>query len=71
MNTLLSSMDAIDYLQISLIIEKILGRTSLSWTEILAPTWVGAIITIISLIILLVIASIIHRERDNFIPFII
>lgn len=38
MNTLLSSMDAIDYLQISLIIEKILGRTSLSWTEILAPT---------------------------------
>ena len=63
MNTLLSSMDAIDYLQISLIIEKILGRTSLSWTEILAPTWVGAIIPIISLIILLVIASIIHREK--------
>lgn len=63
MNTLLSSMDAIDYLQISLIIEKILGRTSLSWTEILAPTWVGAIITIISLIILFVIASIIHREK--------
>lgn len=63
MNTLFSSMDAIDYLQISLIIEKILGRTSLSWTEILAPTWVGAIITIILLIILLVIASIIHREK--------
>lgn len=63
MNTLLSSMDAIDYLQISLIIEKILECASLFWTEILAPTWVGAIITIISLIILLVIASIIHREK--------
>lgn len=63
MNTLFSSMDAIDYLQISLIIEKILGRTSLSWTEVLAPTWIGIIISIISLIILLVIASIIHREK--------
>lgn len=63
MNTLLSSMDAIDYLQISLIIEKILGRTSLSWTEVLAPTWIGIIISIISLIILLVIASIIHRKE--------
>lgn len=63
MNTILSSMNAIDYLQISLIIEKILGRASLSWTEVLAPTWVRAIITIISLIILLVIASIIHREK--------
>lgn len=63
MNTLFSSMDAIDYLQISLIIEKILGRTSLSWIEILAPTWIGTIITIISLVILLVIASIIHRKK--------
>lgn len=63
MNTLFSSMDAIDYLQISLIIEKILGRTSLSWTEVLAPTWIGIIISIISLIILLIIASIIHREK--------
>lgn len=63
MNTLFSSMDAIDYLQISLIIEKILGRTSLSWTEVLAPTWIGIIISIISLIILLVIASIIHRKE--------
>lgn len=63
MNTLFSSMDAIDYLQISLIIKKILGRTSLSWTEVLAPTWIGIIISIISLIILLVIASIIHRKE--------
>lgn len=63
MNTLFSSMDAIDYLQISLIIEKILGRTSLSWIEVLAPTWIGIIISIISLIILLVIASIIHRKK--------
>lgn len=63
MNTLFASMDMIDYLQISLIIEKILGRTSLSWTEVLAPTWIGIIISIISLIILLVIASIIHRKE--------
>ena len=63
MNTLLSSMDSIDYLQIALIIEKILGRTSLSWVEILAPTWIGIIITIISLIILLIVASIIHRKK--------
>lgn len=63
MNTLLSSMDSIDCLQILLIIEKILGRTSLSWVEILAPTWMGIIITIVSLIILLIIASIIHRKK--------
>ena len=63
MNTLLSSMDSIDYLQIALIIEKILGRTSLSWVEILAPTWIGIIIAIISLIILLIVASIIHRKK--------
>lgn len=63
MNTLFASMNMIDYLQISLIIEKILGRTSLSWTEVLAPTWIGIIISIISLIILLVIASIIHRKE--------
>ena len=63
MNTLLSSMNSIDYLQIALIIEKILGRTSLSWVEILAPTWIGIIITIISLIILLIVASIIHRKK--------
>ena len=62
MNTLLSSMDAIDYLQISLIIEKILGRTSLSWTEILAPTWIGTIISVI-LIILCIISAIIHKKK--------
>lgn len=63
MNTLLSSMDAIDYLQISLIIEKILGRTSLSWTEILAPTWVGAIISVILIIILCIISIIINKKK--------
>lgn len=63
MNTLFASMDMIDYLQISLIIEKILGRTSLSWTEILAPTWIGIIISVISIIILCIISIIIHKER--------
>lgn len=63
MNTLSASMDMIDYLQISLIIEKILGRTSLSWTEILAPTWIGIIISVISIIILCVISIIIHKEK--------
>ena len=63
MNTLSASMDVIDYLQISLIIEKILGRTSLSWTEILAPTWIGIIISVISIIILCVISIIIHKEK--------
>lgn len=63
MNALSASMDMIDYLQISLIIEKILGRTSLSWTEILAPTWISTIISIILLFILCIIASIIHREK--------
>lgn len=63
MNTFSASMDMIDYLQISLIIEKILGRTSLSWTEILAPTWIGIIISVISIIILCVISIIIHKEK--------
>lgn len=63
MNTLSTSMDMIDYLQISLIIEKILGRTSLSWTEILAPTWIGIIISVISIIVLCVISIIIHKEK--------
>ena len=60
---ILSSMSAIDYLQISLIIEKILGRTSLSWTEILAPTWIGIIISIISIIVLCIISIIIHKGK--------
>ena len=64
MNTLFASMDMIDYLQISLIIEKILGRTSLSWTEILAPTWIGIIISVILIIILCVI-SIIVRYKEK------
>ena len=55
MNTLFASMGTIDYLQISLIIEKILGRTSLSWTEILAPTWIGIIISVILIIIFCII----------------
>lgn len=63
MNTFSASMDMIDYLQISLIIEKILGRTSLSWTEILAPTWIGIIISVISIIVLCIISIIIHKER--------
>ena len=63
MNTLFASMDMIDYLQISLIIEKILGRTSLSWTEILAPTWIGIIISVISIIVLCIISIIIHKGK--------
>ena len=63
MNMLSTSMDMIDYLQISLIIEKILGRTSLSWTEILAPTWIGIIISVISIIVLCIISIIIHKEK--------
>ena len=63
MNTLFSSMDAIDYLQISLIIEKILGRTSLSWTEILAPTWIGIIISVILIIILCIISLIMKKKK--------
>lgn len=63
MNTLSASMDMIDYLQISLIIEKILGRTSLSWTEILAPTWIGIIISVISIIVLCIISIIIHKGK--------
>lgn len=63
MGTLFTSMDMIDYLQFSLIIEKILGRTSLSWTEILAPTWIGIIISVISIIVLCIISIIIHKEK--------
>lgn len=63
MNTLSTSMDMIDYLQISLIIEKILGRTSLSWTEILAPTWIEIIISVISIIVLCIISIIIHKGK--------
>lgn len=63
MNTLFTSMDMIDYLQFSLIIEKILGRTSLSWTEILAPTWIGIIISVISIIVLCIISIIIHKGK--------
>ena len=63
MNMLSTSMDMIDYLQFSLIIEKILGRTSLSWTEILAPTWIGIIISVISIIVLCIISIIIHKEK--------
>ena len=63
MNTLFSSMDAIDYLQMSLIIEKILGRTSLSWTEILAPTWIGIIISVVLIIILCIISIIMNKKK--------
>lgn len=63
MNTLFSSMDAIDYLQISLIIEKILGRTSLSWTEVLAPTWIGTIISVILIIILCIVSIIMNKKK--------
>lgn len=63
MNMLSTSMDMIDYLQISLIVEKILGRTSLSWTEILAPTWIGIIISVISIIVLCIISIIIHKGK--------
>ena len=63
MNTIFASMDMIDYLQISLIIEKILGRTSLSWTEILAPTWIGIIISIILIIILCIVSIIMNKKK--------
>lgn len=63
MNTLFTSMDMIDYFQISLIVEKILGRTSLSWTEILAPTWIGTIISVILIIILCIISIIINKKK--------
>lgn len=63
MNTFSTSMNIIDYLQISLIIEKILGRTSLSWTEILAPTWIGIIISAILIIILCIISIIINKKK--------
>lgn len=63
MNTLSTSMGMIDYLQFSLIIEKILGRTSLSWTEILAPTWIRIIISVISIIVLCIISIIIHKGK--------
>ena len=63
MNTIFASMDMIDYLQISLIIEKILGRTSLSWTEILAPTWIGIIISVILITILCIISTIMNKKK--------
>lgn len=63
MNTFSTSMGMIDYLQISLIIEKILGRTSLSWTEILAPTWIGIIISVILIIILCIISLIMNKKK--------
>lgn len=63
MNTFSTSMDMIDYLQIFLIIEKILGRTSLSWTEILAPTWIGIIISVILIIILCIISIIVNKKK--------
>ena len=63
MNTIFASMDMIDYLQISLIIEKILGRTSLSWTEILVPTWIGIIISVILIIILCIVSIIMNKKK--------
>ena len=63
MNTIFASMDMIDYLQISLIIEKILGRTSLYWTEILAPTWIGIIISVILIIILCIVSIIMNKKK--------
>ena len=63
MNTIFASMDMIDYLQISLIIAKILGRTSLSWTEILAPTWIGIIISVILIIILCIVSIIMNKKK--------
>lgn len=63
MNTIFASMDMIDYLQISLIIEKILGRTSLSWTEILAPTWIGIIISVVLIIILCIVSIIMNKKK--------
>ena len=63
MNTFSTSMGTIDYLQMSLIIEKILGRTSLSWTEILAPTWIGIIISVVLIIILCIISIIMNKKK--------
>lgn len=63
MNTIFASMGTIDYLQMSLIIEKILGRTSLSWTEILAPTWIGIIISVVSIIILCIVSIITNKKK--------
>lgn len=63
MNTFSTSMGTIDYLQMSLIIEKILGRTSLSWTEILAPTWIGIIISVILIIILCIVSIITNKKK--------
>lgn len=63
MNTFSTSMGTIDYLQMSLIIEKILGRTSLSWTEILAPTWIGIIISVILIIILCIVSIIMNKKK--------
>ena len=64
MNTFSTSMGTIDYLQMSLIIEKILGRTSLSWTEILAPTWIGIIISVILIIILCIVSIIVNKKKS-------
>lgn len=63
MNTFSTSMGTIDYLQMSLIIEKILGRTSLSWTEILAPTWIGIIISVVLIIILCIVSIIMNNKK--------
>ncbi len=63
MNTFSTSMGTIDYLQMSLIIEKILGRTSLSWTEILAPTWIGIIISVVLIIILCIVSIIMNKKK--------
>ena len=63
MNTIFASMDMIDYLQISLIIVIILGRISLSWTEILAPTWIGIIISVILIIILCIVSIIMNKKK--------
>lgn len=63
MNTFSTSMGTIDYLQMSLIIEKILGRTSLSWTEILAPTWIGIIISVVLIIILCIVSIITNKKK--------
>ena len=63
MNTFSTAMGTIDYLQMSLIIEKILGRTSLSQTEILAPTWIGIIISVVLIIILCIVSIIMNKKK--------
>ena len=63
MNTIFASMNMIDYLQISIKKKKILGRTSLSWTEILAPTWIGIIISVILIIILCIVSIIMNKKK--------